>query len=515
VVLKVWDDAQNQDDICPENIFVQLTADGENYGDPVELNADNNWTYTWPELEKNSAGKAIVYAVDEVDVPFDYEKQVTHTEEGDVITYTITNTHITYKVNVVVLKVWDDSENQDGYRPESIFVQLTANGEAFGEPVELNDGNKWTYTWEQLEKNSAGKAIVYEVDEVEVPEKYEKNVTHTEEGDVITYTITNTHETEETEATVIKVWDDEENQDGIRPEKLTVELLVNGESFGLEVELNEDNGWTAKIDQLDKYMGGEEIEYKWTELDLPEGYELTDTSVEGKITTLTNTHVPGKVSVSVEKQWRDDDNRDGLRPQSITIQLTANGVNYGAPVVLNEGNNWKHTWAELDEKAGGKTILYEVEELDVPFGYGIIINGNPTDGYLIINPHDSEKIELEGVKIWVGETDEEHQRPASVTIRLYADGVEIDHAVCTAAGGWTFKFTDLYKYNNGKEIKYTITEDPVVGYSTSIEGMTVTNTWIPSPPTGDKGIVSYIAILFASLAVFVSAVVRRRKRRTV
>ncbi|MBP5754325.1 MAG: Cna B-type domain-containing protein, partial [Clostridia bacterium] len=328
-------------------------------------------------------------------------------------------------------------------------------------------------------------------------------------------TLTNTHETEETEATVIKVWDDEEDQDGIRPEKLTVELLVNGESFGLEVELNEENGWTAKIDQLDKYMGGEEIEYKWTELDLPEGYELTDTSVEGKITTLTNTHVPGKVSVSVEKQWRDDDNRDGLRPQSITVQLTANGVNYGAPVVLNESNNWKHTWVDLDEKAEGKTILYEVEELDVPFGYGIIINGNPTDGYLIINPHDSEKIELEGVKIWVGETDEEHQRPASVTIRLYADGVEIDHAVCTAAGGWTFKFTDLYKYNNGKEIKYTITEDPVVGYSTSIEGMTVTNTWIPSPPTGDKGIVSYIAILFASLAVFVSAVVRRRKRRTV
>ena len=89
------------------------------------------------------------------------------------------------------------------------------------------------------------------------------------------------------------------------------------------------------------------------------------------------------------------------------------------------------------------------------------------------------------------------------------------HVVCTAAGGWTFKFTDLYKYKDGKEIKYTITEDPVVGYSTSIEGMTVTNTWIPSPPTGDKGIVGYLAVLFASLAGFAFAIVRRRKRRTV
>ena len=79
--------------------------------------------------------------------------------------------------------------------------------------------------------------------------------------------ITNTHVPEETEATVKKVWDDNDDQDGIRPEELEVTL-----SNGTSVTLNEDNNWTAKVENLPKYENhGEEIEYTWTEGELPEG----------------------------------------------------------------------------------------------------------------------------------------------------------------------------------------------------------------------------------------------------
>ena len=53
--------------------------------------------------------------------------------------------------------------------------------------------------------------------------------------------------------------------------------------------LNEGNNWTATVTDLPKYADGEEIVYTWTEGELPEGYTLTDTSVEGTVTTLTNT----------------------------------------------------------------------------------------------------------------------------------------------------------------------------------------------------------------------------------
>ena len=160
----------------------------------------------------------------------------------------------------------------------------------------------------------------------------------------------------------------------------------------------------------------------------------------------------------------------------------------------------------------GKEIDYTVEETDLPEGYGIIVNGNKSDGYFIINPHESEKIDLDGVKIWQGETDKDHQRPASVTIRLYADGTEVDYVIVTKDTDWTFKFTGLYKYSGGKEIKYTITEDEVVGYRTEISGMTVTNTWVPkeNPPTGDNFIYYAAAMLTASLA---GLIIWKRRRR--
>ena len=65
-----------------------------------------------------------------------------------------------------VRKVWSDGENQYNTRPQSIQVQLYKNGTAEGNPVTLNDGNNWEYTWSELDKTSGGTDINYEVREV-------------------------------------------------------------------------------------------------------------------------------------------------------------------------------------------------------------------------------------------------------------------------------------------------------------------------------------------------------------
>ncbi len=102
-----------------------------------------------------------------------------------------------------------------------------------------------------------------------------------------------------------------------------------------------------------------------------------------------------------------------------------------------------------------------------------------------------------------------------MTIRLFANGSDIKSATVTAADGWTFKFTDLYKFEKGKEIVYSITEDPVVGYATRVEGMKVTNTWQPpeNPPTGDKRYFGTAALIFTSLTGAVIAMRKLRRRR--
>ncbi|MBP5236534.1 MAG: Cna B-type domain-containing protein, partial [Clostridia bacterium] len=229
-----------------------------------------------------------------------------------------------------------------------------------------------------------------------------------------------------------------------------------------------------------------------------------------------NPHTPEETEATVRKVWIDSDDQDGVRPESITVQLMADGEAYGEPVELNEENSWTVTVTGLPKNKDGNEITYTWEEIDVPAGY--VLSGSTTEGKVttLTNTYVPEEIELKGVKIWAGETDKDNQRPASVTIRLYVDGIEIDHVVVTAETDWTFKFSGLKKYKDGVEIKYTISEDPVAGYSTSIDGTKVTNTWIPPhedpPQTSDRAVFPAVAMLLASVSGIVFTVTRRRKR---
>ncbi|MCL1810074.1 MAG: Cna B-type domain-containing protein [Clostridiales bacterium] len=84
-VTKVWDPANGH----PDSVTVQLYRDGEPYGSPETLNANNNWTFRWTELKKDNT-----WTVDEPDVPKGYVKKVTGSATDGFI---ITNTRETTK----------------------------------------------------------------------------------------------------------------------------------------------------------------------------------------------------------------------------------------------------------------------------------------------------------------------------------------------------------------------------------------------------------------------------------
>lgn len=76
-------------------------------------------------------------------------------------------------------------------------------------------------------------------------------------------------------------------------------------------------------------------------------------------------------------------------------------------------------------------------------------------------------------------------RPEYITIHLLADGVEVASASIAARGDrWSYTFADMPATDpSGRRITYTVTEDPVAGYSTTYSGTTIRNELIPSPPT--------------------------------
>src|SRR5699024_229109 len=70
------------------------------------------------------------------------------------------------------------------------------------------------------------------------------------------------------------------------------------------------------------------------------------------------------------------------------------------------------------------------------------------------------------------------KRPESITVRLLANGEEVDQIVVKAENEWKYSFADLPKFENGEEINYTVQEDEVDDYSTEIDGFNITNSYV-------------------------------------
>ena len=456
-VTKKWNDNDDQDGARPSTITVKLYADGVFVKEEaIKANAEGNtWTYTFTKLPKFNGNNEIAYTVEEVQVD-KYTTSINGT--------TITNTHTPEKTQVTVTKTWDDKDNQDGIRPNSINVSLLADGKEVDKATITADEN-WTHTFTDLDKKANGKDIIYTVVEDKV-DGYDTSVTGT--------TITNTHTPEKTQVTVTKTWDDNNNQDGIRPTEIKVRLLANGTKVAEETIKPDENGdWTYTFTDLDKKANGKDIVYT-VEEDQVKGY---DTSITG--TTITNTHIPETTEVTVTKTWDDKDNQDGIRPTEITVRLFADGlVEKVVTVKADENGNWTYTFTNLPKyKKHGTEIKYTVDEYQVKEGYTSSVNGTT-----ITNTHIPATTEVTVTKTWDDNNNQDGIRPSTITVKLYADGVYVKDATIEAnaeGNTWTYTFTNLPKYKNGTEIVYTVVEDEVDGYDTSVTGTTITNTHEP------------------------------------
>ena len=275
---KVWDDADDQDGKRPTSITVKV-MDGSTIVDTLEVTAANGWKFESKDLPKYRNGQEIVYTLKE-DAVAQYETKIDK--------FTITNSYTPETVKVSGKKVWDDANNQDGKRPASIKVKIL-DGDKVVDELEVTAATDWKFESKDLPKNKKGKKINYTVLEEVTVEGYSSSQ---EQGTDGSFTLTNSYKPTQIAVKGTAVWSDAENQDKVRPSKITVRLLADGKPIKEEV-VSGENGWQYDFSGLPKYKDGKEIVYSIA-ADPVDGYKL---EING--TQLTFSHIPNK-KVTVE-----------------------------------------------------------------------------------------------------------------------------------------------------------------------------------------------------------------------
>jgi len=353
--------------------------------------------------------------------------------------------------NITGTKIWIDNNNEYKTRPETITVNLLADGIEVAEIEVKPDANgEWKYEFTNLPKfNDDKEEIVYTITEDEL-ENYTYEVS--EEG----YDLINTIKQDKTSVSGTKTWIAPE---GTQYPSITINLLRDGK----EVDSKElENGTTTyTFENLDKYdlTDGHIYEYTVTENEV-EGY----TSVQNG-TNFTNTIEQDKTSVSGTKTWIAP---EGTQYPSITINLLRDGKEVDSKELAN--GTTTYTFENLDkyDLTDGHIYEYTVSEEPVT-GYTSVQNGNN-----FINTIEQDKTSVSGSKTWIAP--EGTQYP-TITINLLRDGKEVDSKeLANGTTTYTFENLDKYDLTDGHIYEYTVTENEVEGYTSVQEGNNFINT---------------------------------------
>ncbi len=459
-----WSDHNDQDGIRPASVTVQLYK-GDQAVDSMEVTEADGWAWTFEGLPKYDDGAEIEY---EIRIEIDgYDVAVSG--------YNATAIHQVEAVEISGSKTWNDNDDQDGIRPDSIYVSLLADGEKVAaQTVTEADGWEWTFSADKYED---GKEISYTVTEDAVP-GYDTEVDGMD--------ITNTHAPETTDVTVSKVWDDADDQDGLRPKEVSVTLYAGDEAMSDAVTLSDENEWTYTFEGVPKYKDGSKIEYTVRE-DAVDGYKYTVTNTDGDL-VITNTHIPETVDITGSVTWADDDDRDGKRPGSVSVTLYADGAETASDAI-SAGDEWKWNFEDMPKYSAGSEITYTIGIAEIT-DYTII---DSEEGCTA--SHTPETIDaITGTKTWDDEG-YESERPGSITVNLVANDDILESQTISADNGWTYNFGSekdvLYKFDGGDEIDYAVTEDAVEGYAVSYgEDGSITNSYY-EPDTTSVTVTKY------------------------
>ena len=236
-ISKIWNDNNNQYNTRPASISIKLKQNGSDYQN-INLNGDSNtWnssTITVPKYDSN--GVKYNYTIEET--PAEHYGLLEYNQDS----YTVSNS-LKENVNLTITKKWLDNDNEYNTRPQELKITLLQNNNEYQEITLTGDSNTWSTTIEVPKYDNDQKLYKYTIKEVtDNLEDYQDISYSEEELEVINKLKKND------KLLLTKRWLDHDNEYKTRPEKITIQLLQNGEVYQ-EVELSGDsNTWEKEIE---------------------------------------------------------------------------------------------------------------------------------------------------------------------------------------------------------------------------------------------------------------------------
>ena len=524
-------------------------------------NGGNAYTYRIRELQPKEGGYTLNYEEDinsnivaggEED-PYnpDGSAYITdYAEDLEEKSWTVTNRLEVYNpqplpevTTIQAKKVWAVPDTDNTAKPDVTFrLQYRAEGGTWqstqfnnAEQV-ANKGNNWTVTWTNLPDTIDGKTVEYQVIELSDTGWVQIDQSADPGDGSYTYTFTNTFTRDftvekkwnPTTATMhdVTVWlyrtTDQSKIGTTDGERVQENEMASDQNYRTAT-LNTTNNWKYTFTGLPKYNASGDLYYYYAlELDSSGNpiaqngkitlgntdYEVSYTwETDNTKTTVTNTTA---ISLTGTKTWLDDGNKDGDRPDSLTLILERKTVSATgwtdvsklySPTWVKETtgdtNVWTYTYTGLPSyDASGNQYTYRVrEDVNSAEGYtlenqkdtgdsGEVAADTNTNNYNFINVRTGP-VNLTVIKTWVGDT--EGNRPEDIDLKVECKLITEDEnswqpvsvsqtqwSKSTGSNEWTLTYSGLPQYNDeGVRYQYRITEN---GVPTGYEVKDSTNT---------------------------------------
>lgn len=205
--------------------------------------------------------------------------------------------------------------------------------------------------------------------------------------------------------------------------------------------------FTADVDNVDRDNGKVTVKFS-----------LTD-DAKSNIKTYTDLReyvkaagVDGWITVTIPDVTIDTDVEDG---KELTVCGTVEGTFQGTAKGSYTTYTFPYTWTGVQDEAGKDAVAGD------------------DDSIRLTVKVVTDKTTVEGTVAWDDADDKDGVRPDSVVVRIYsvdADGNKTEVSKVTSADG-TFVFKDLPVYDaNGNKIVYSVSEDTIDEYTTTIDG---------------------------------------------
>ncbi len=467
VITVTWMDEDNYDGLRPDSINASIG------GTAVTLNKGNGWT----AIALAPEGSA--WSVPDV---AGYNKSVSGTEVAAV-----TYRHPVARTQLTASVTWNDDGNAAGLRPASMKIRLLADGKPFGAPQAATRANGWTVVWNDLPLTRKGSSepITYAIEPAQVLSNYitvaaGSTLTNTLKAGTLTVDASAFGMPEgDTGALSVTV----SGPDPRMPVTLSYSQAAGGYSFGKVVE----GAYLVKINNDGA---------------IPDGFRVDAGASKPAAAIMVKNGEAANLSVSYGLTDRtlaanDDEEEEDPWANIGALEIMITGPDPSMPITITYADFVEGRY-ELDNLVPGEYAVVELNPEGLVKAYTlssdsitaitVTVAADGTATASLFNRYEpettpepeQETVDIPVSKAWADENNKDGNRPSSITVRLYADGVLKDTITLTDGMGWYTVFTGLPRYaEDGHEIVYTVGEDEVPLYTASVTGTSIVNVYSP------------------------------------